>query len=569
MIRARAAAVFALLVAAPVLRARAQLPSPAITRASADTARWTRVTYVAGRSVYVAAGRDDGLTEGAELTIVRRGAIIATLRATFLSPRRASGEIVLRGDGGTDTVTVMVGDSARFIARPVPAHVAAVDSAGRAPPVTDTMAEQAGAAPTTSPAPDGAGRTLRTLGIRGRIGLRYLIVAQRDSGGLRLTQPAADIRVDGQRIGGTPLGFSVDARGRRTYASGGPAGTSKSDARTRVYHLSMSLATAGGGRVAVGRQFSEAFGNVSLFDGISADLTRRRWGAGMFAGTQPEPTSMSYASDVRELGAYVQTRGDGAHGSWSMTMGAVGSYHASEPNREFAFGQLTVGTPRFSLYAVQEVDYNRGWKSEAGERTLQPTSTFVSAQLRPVDPLTVAAGFDTRRGVRLWRDLLSPETEFDDRFRQGVWGSATFRAGSHLRLSADVRSSDGGDSSGTRATAVGGTIGVDRLTRSLLGANARTTRYRSPWLRGWLHSATLSVSPWDGPVRLEAEGGIRDERDQAGIAVTSAGASRMHWLGLSTEAALGRAWYMMLTATRETGGWESVHQVYASLTWRF
>jgi hypothetical protein len=513
--------------------------------------------------VYVSAGRDDGLEEGTELVVVRRGAAIATFRATFLSAHRASGEILRGGD----SIAVMVGDSARFIVRSAPQRVAADASAGRPPTLTDTL----GAPSTPGPVSSTAGRSLRALGIRGRVGLRYLIVAQQDSGGIRFTQPSADVRIDGQRIAGTPFGLALDARARRTYASLGGADADETSSRTHVYNLSLSLTTAGGARVAVGRQFSEAFGNVSLYDGVSANLTRRRWGAGLFAGTQPAPTNMSYSSDVRELGSYVQARGTTRdRQSWSMTVGAVGSYHASDPNREFAFGQLTINTARLSLYAVQEIDYNRGWKSDVGERTLQPTSTFLSVQLRPTEPVTVSAGFDTRRSVRLWRDLVSPETEFDDRFRQGVWGSASMRAGSHVRFSADVRSSDGGDSSSSRATAVGGTITVDRMLQRRLGMRARSTRYRSPWLDGWLHSAALSVSPWDGRLQLEVEGGIRNERDQPGFAVSGGpDASRMHWFGMNTEAALGRSWYLLLTATRETGGWESTHQTYTSLTWRF
>ena len=82
------------------------------------------------------------------------------------------------------------------------------------------------------------------------------------------------------------------------------------------------------------------------------------------------------------------------------------------------------------------------------------------------------------------------------------------------------------------------------------------------------HAATMSgrFPMHTGIVRNNA--GVQDEQAPL-VGASGPGASRMHWLGVSTEAALGRAWYVMLTATRETGGWESVHQAYASLTWRF
>lgn len=544
--------------------------APARTQAAgADSIRWATVTYLAGSSVYVNAGRDDGIRDGAELVVVRRGAVIARLRVAVVSSRRVSGEIV----AAEDSLLIAVGDSVRFVADP--AARGAVGS--RAIGADSASARQSVDSAFMPPlaAPDRPvrleHRSLRALGIRGRVGVRYMIVAQRDSGAMRFSQPAADIRIDGQRIGGTPIGLSVDARGRRTYLSRGDTGATRIDSRTHIYQLSASLANAGGARVTVGRQFTEAFANVSLYDGISAQLARRRWGSGLFAGTQPAAATMGFSTDVTEYGAYVQAHGDaGATGRWTTTVGAIGSYHASDPNREFAFTQLAVTTPRLSLYAVQEIDYNRGWKATAGEPTLQPTSTFLSAHVRPSDGLTVHAGFDSRRNVRLWRDLSSPETEFDDRFRKGVWGGVSLRASRHLRVSADLRSSDGGDSSGTRATAASASVAVDRIGSIPVSANVRSARFTSPWVEGWLHSGTASFTPRDGPVRLELEGGIRDQRDQPGVSVSgSLGRSRVYWFGVTTDVALGRAWYLVLTATRETGGWESAQHGYASLSWRF
>ena len=527
----------------------AQQPAP-FRPTPSDTVRWAQVTYVSGASVYVSAGRDDGLQEGWQLDVIRRGLRIAILRATDLSSHRAVCTLA-----GPDSVRVVVGDSVRFFVRPARPAVIAVDSvSGR------SMDSAATSSTMGRPA----------LGVRGRLGLRYLLVAQRDSGSGGFNQPAAEVRIDGQRIGGTPFGVSIDARGRRTYYSSQDSIAAFSPGRTFVYSLSSSYAAPSGVRVAVGRQFSEAFANVSLYDGVSADVSRERWGTGLFAGTQPAPTTMGLSLDVKEYGAYLQAHNAANEGTlWSMMIGGIGSYHASVVNREFGFAQIVVGTPHLSLYATQEVDYNRGWKTAAGERTLQPTNTYLSAQVRPSESVTIYGGFDSRRNVRLWRDLVSPETEFDDRFRYGTWGGASLRAGPVVRLSADVRSSDGGDSTGARALAGSGSLSVGPLA-GLVSAHLRTTRYRSPMLEGWLHSGAVSVSPWDGQVRIEAEGGIRDEHDAPGFAATgSVGSSRLHWFGLNTDVALGRAWYYTLTLTRGTGGWDSSDQVYTSLTWRF
>jgi len=557
MTLARMASTIGVVLALAVTRVAVAQPvtSRPAAPSSEDSVRWAQVTYVAGRSIYVSAGRSDGLSAAALLEVVRRGAIIAVLRAAVVSSRRAACEIV----GGGDSVTVAVGDSVRFVASP-----------GAMADVASERSEPAEPS-ASAPALAASERWRRQLGIGGRIGIRYLVVAQRDSGGFSMSQPAADIRIDGHRIAGTPLGVSIDARGRRTRVARSDTAGETTHGRTHVYKMSMSLATASGVRVAVGRQVSEAFASVSLYDGISADLTRGRWGTGLFAGSQPSAETMGYSAEVREYGAYAQTRlRSGSASTWSMTVGAIGSYHAGNPNREFAFAQMVIGTPRLSVYAVQEVDYNRGWKSDAGEQSVQPTSTFVSAQGRPWPALTVHAGFDSRRNVRLWRDHTNPETEFDDRFRQGVWAGAGVRAGRHLRFSADVRSSDASGSLGGRATAAGGTAALERLGPSLLDIRARSTRYTSPWLEGWLHAGALSVSPLDGLLRVEIEGGLRSEHDQPGASVTSnPDGTRLRWIGTTADVPLGRSWYLLLTATREAGAWESTDQMYASLTWRF
>ena len=544
----------------------AQQPStrtaPAST--SADSVRWARVTYLAGPSIYVNAGRDDGLEVGTHLDVVRAGAAIAGLRVVVISSHRASCEIV-RGD----SLSVVVGDSVRYVARILPGRpvvaAAAQDTTGVAPPL---------GADQQSVRDSGAGLRTRSgrfpgAALRGRVGVRYLVVAE-GAEGARFSQPAADVRLDGTRIGGSALGVTIDARGRRTVATRADTSTPRVDSRTHVYQMAVSLATTGGGRVAVGRQFSEAFANVSLYDGVSVELNRRRWGTGVFAGTQPAPSTMAYSRDVREAGTYIQAHNEVAGRRWAVTLGAIGSYHAKEPNREFAFSQLSVSSLRVSLFATQEVDYNRGWKVAAGERAIQPTSTFLSAQIRASDVVTVYGGFDTRRNVRLWRDLESPQTEFDDRFRQGVWGGASLRAGRHVRLSADVRSSDGGDSTGARATATGASLAVDQLGWSLLAAKARSTRYTSPWVEGWLHSASIAISPLNGQLRLEVEAGLRDEANRPGVSVTGMpGDNRVRWLTLDSDIALGRSWYVVVTGTREAGGWGPVTQSYASLSWRF
>ncbi|HXI21931.1 MAG TPA: hypothetical protein VNH46_12625, partial [Gemmatimonadales bacterium] len=70
--------------------------------------RLATVSYVAGTSVYVSAGRADGLIEGQQLSLIRHDSVAAVLKVMFLSSRQASTEIV---SGATD---IAVGEQVRF-----------------------------------------------------------------------------------------------------------------------------------------------------------------------------------------------------------------------------------------------------------------------------------------------------------------------------------------------------------------------------------------------------------------------------------------------------------------------
>jgi hypothetical protein len=210
----------------------------------------------------------------------------------------------------------------------------------------------------------------------------------------------------------------------------------------------------------------------------------------------------------------------------------------------------------------QEVDYNRGWKVKAGESALSPTSTYASLSLRPSNALTFRMGFDNRRNVRLYRDFINPLTQFDDAFRQGVWGGLLLSPGSGYHLGFDARNSTGGASGSARVFTL--TLGSDRLAGSGLSLSTRSTRYVTETNQGWLHSATLGISP-STTARLELNGGWRSNFNPLDNPETS----RLSWIGLDFDLSLGRAWYLLLSANHESGSNEAMNQVFGGLSLRF
>ena len=530
---------------APAARAQQAPAQPA--PATTDSTRLSTVTYISGASVYVGAGRADGIREGTSLEVFRRGVVIATLRAVFLASHSTSGEIV------SSTAPPAVGDSVRF--HPVVEQTIAADSNGAEAPVRPRTPSW-------------------KRPVRGHVGLRYLSISQPnlEGGAASFNQPSADVHLDATSRGGTTVGFVLDGRSRRTIGTR-ETQASALDQRTLVYEASLSMSHEGSGtRLSVGRQYSAALSSVSLFDGVTAELTQPRWGMGLFTGMQPDVATMNYSSAIQEAGGYVQVHNtpDGTV-PWSVTTGAVDSRDLGQINREYGFTQVTLSSRIVTLYATQEVDFNRGWKRTAGEAAVTPTSTFATLSIRPVDELSIQGGVDNRRNVRLYRDYISPETEFDDAFREGVWGGANLSLFHKIRIGGDARMSRGGVAGD--AEYYTGSFGLGPLSPLGFDGRLRSTSFRTANSTGWLHSWSAGVDPF-GVVRLEVNGGLRTQRLTVTPDTTTGltpfiPLSNARWIGASADISLGRSWYVLASGTRDGSGAELTNQLYCSLVFRF
>jgi hypothetical protein len=495
------------------------------------------ITYLTSATAYLDAGRLDGLREAARVEVVRGKATIGVLKVTFLASHRAACDIV------SSSAALAVGDTVRF----VPA----------APP------REAAAAVSPAPASTPERRARTGPGLRGRIGVEYFNIHQSDGAGGSLSQPSLSFRLDGHPVGAPSLNVTVDVRARRTHMIL-PDGSAVTDGRNRVYQAALSLNAPGSPtRVTLGRQLSWDLASVGLFDGVLAEVNEPDWSSGVFTGSQPEPLQLGLSSSVVELGGYAQRHSrPGAAAHWSVTLGATGSYEQAHANREFAFVQGSYVGPRLSTFLAQEIDYYRWWKLGPGMHAVSPTSTFATFQYRATATVTLDAGFDNRRNVRLYRDVVNPETTFDDAYRQGAWVGVWVQPSRRFRLGFDARSSGGGAAG--QASSYTLSLGVDRLTGLGLTLRTRSTRYTNPQLSGWLQSGALAFEPgaW---LRLQLNGGVRAERNPLADPV----ATSVTWVGADADLTLARAWYVMLSATHQRGGADGNDQAFGGLSFRF
>lgn len=513
------------------------------------------VTYLTGGSVYIDAGRDQGIAVGDTARVTREGSTVAFLRVAFVSTSKASCDTI-----HVDS-PVRVGDAVRYVAGAV-VEVTAGGAGGE--PAPDRVAGAArkgarsgtpasGVASTRRP---GAAARRGARPVRGRVGLGLLTVPPA-GGGPGYTQPSMTLRLDGSAASGAPLDFSVDVRGHRTYRAGSEGGTA------RVYRLSTAIRDeAATRRLSVGRQALPVSSSASLIDGVLAQLDGKRVSAGLFSGLEPAPSGYDFSTEIVQSGSFLQCRNaPGVVARWSATVGFVDSRHGGAVNRDFAFAQGYYFNRRLMLNISQELDLNPAWKRAMGEPSVSLTSTFATARAQLTPQIVVNGGFDNRRNVRLLRDRETPETDFDDRYRQGGWLGGSVDPVRNLRLGATARVRSGGATAA--AWTYSGSMEAFRLT-SLQGiVRIRTTRVTSGIEDGWLHSLGLEATLGAG-VRAGATMGT-----QRFTEIQSGGRRLVDWQTLNVDLGLARRWYLLLSAEHNRDDAGSRVQSYSSLNWMF
>lgn len=534
---------------APIVPATVAQPSPTAPKNVADLA--TKISYITGATVYLESGREDGLMEGDTLSVRRGDTEIGLVKVTFLSSHRAA----------CDTLKVSselkIGDVIRFVAHD---HVLLAQQQAQ-------QQQQQKIALITAPSPNmPMARTPKreVSPLHGRVGARFLSVQDRGSSGNGgFTQPALDVLMNGSNLSGVPIDLSLDARTRRTVTTIAGGGIT-SDASTRIYRASLSLHDKPGKfRMTIGRQTNPTLASVSIFDGVLAEYYGVRYSTGLFSGTQPDPVQDNISSSIFEHGAYVEmhTRGMSMR-HWSVALGGVTSTQDGQVNRDFLFTQAYYQTPNFGASLNQEVDVNRGWKLSVGEKRLTPTSTFAMMRFQVAKPLGINLGYDDRRNVRLYRDYISPATQFDDLYRSGGWIGMSLEAGPHMRFDSDFRKRAGAPAD--QSTAWSGGAQFMRMGLWNLTFRGRYSQYNSSTLLSRLTSFGASVDPV-GSVHVEGSGGTRSSINSGVVTATE----NVLWTSADLDLTLARRWYLNANIEHDRGTVSNITQEYVGLSWRF
>lgn len=495
-----------------------------IAGATTSFAATARVSYVTSRTFYVDAGTQDGLSVGALVEIVREGVVVGSGRVREVSTRRGACDWI---EGET---AVAVGDTIRFEAV--------------------TRAES----PSTAQS-SWWGRS----GLHGRIGMQSLHLRDHSGGGRDLDQPALDLRLRGDAVVGTPLSVEADIRARAIHRSTGAFEGTRS--HSRVYRLNTSADFAGL-RFVAGRQYAPMVHALNLFDGARLESMGQRWNFGVLAGTQPRSVDLGLSTRVFEAGVWATRRSTTPVQSWELTAAAIGSYEESTLDREALLLQGRWNNATWSTRIEQEIDLNRSWKNEAGESTLSATSTNFFVRWRMHRSSSLDFGLDTRRRVRLYRDRETPETDFDDTYRRGVWVGVHTRPLRGLDLGLRARSRGGAGASS--ADALTFTTAYRARWLGSWRLSTRSTVYRNELVEGWLNSGTLGRSIG---TRLETAvfGGVRKETGRSNDLMDGSDP----WFGMEFDVLLTHRAWMSGTYERSFEGEEAYEQVWLGTGLRF
>ncbi len=499
----------------------------AASSATAQESHTCSVKYLSADHAYLDAGSVDGLMVGSTITLTRDGDPITILRVEFVSEHSASclldpeGPEILTGDVGTFTAAL-------------------TESSGPEPTTPVQVRERA---TRTRPVRS----TADSPRLSGSVALQWEHNDDTSDADLDFDQPGLRYNL---RVDHLARGFTLRARGslRRDLRSRSYGPVSREEWRNRILEVSLSRLTDDDAwQMAFGRVGSRVTASVGPFDGAMVNRSMGGgWRLGVFSGLLPDWENAAQWTDDRVNGivAHLQ-RGDRATGRLDMSIAGVSRHRDGAIDRDYLAMSGTWRRDRISLTNTAQIDWNRGWRGEATNSTLNLSNIMLSARYRPDDRWRLSVTFDDREVVRTWSNHTLPDSLFESAGRRGLRAGATWRD-DRLSLAVD-----------------GGVRSDDRTDRKTASYSFRTSyrEWPAPGLR-----LGFDVRGFDGPTSNGTSPSLRlEHRGRNGASSRIAVGRRSYtlrafdlentgrWLSLSHDRDLGLRWSAALE-TRWDGG---------------
>ncbi len=448
------------------------------------------VKHVSAEHVYLDVGSVQGLAVGLVGRVVRGGQAIAEVEIVFVAEHSSSATV------SSQVQDIVAGDNVVFEVTEIPPAAVVV------PPAAARQRSR------TTGGGSSATRTSSKPRLRGSIAVQWDHGEETNDRNLQTDVFRVPFRLEARQVW---QGFDFHTRGslRRLERRGFSSVTPTGEWRNRI----QEVALVRNGRemawhFALGRIGGRVTNAAGPFDGLSIS---RRVGAGtrvgLFGGFAPEWGDLGFGTDDHLVGANFHFNRRTASGRMlDLVLAGIGRYRSGEISREYLTMTTTwQGTQGLSLLQAAEVDFNRGWRQEAGARAVVLSSVALTGRYQFNRQVGVDLGYDNREPVRTWETRSLPDSLFQNAGRQGL------RAGLRLRplrrvsvnlsgsLRKDERSGEDITSWNARVNAPG--VLAERLT--VFGG---VRGFDGPWLSGWAPSLGVTKSTVSG-YQLRAEGG--------------------------------------------------------------
>ena len=548
-----------------------------------------RIKYIAEGAVYLDGGRSTGLAEGMKLTVKWSGKvgigggngevvatrIIAQLRVVSVAEASAVCEVV------SSNGEMRVGDMAYLSRADAEARQVqqAAANARRYPQVIsftegDPLDEEKRAAVPRPPSPE-------VNRIRGRVGVEYSSIRDRDAGGPRSLQVGLVVRADMRRIAGTYWNFTGYWRGRLT-SRGAAKQETLTDLINRTYQLSLTYNNPQSPWVVgLGRSYLPWASSLNVIDGgYVGRRAGRHFTLGIFAGSTPDPTAWNYNPN-RQLGGGFANFESGSFESVRMTstVGAAISRIYWKPDRQFVFAENGLFFKRaLAVYHSLEADLVRtqpaATTSTTSTGTLPAPGTTTTSSSKPVvsrSYLTVRVqphrivSFDVSHNY--FRELPTFDSRLvgtglvDKYLFQGLSAGVRFDLPYRVSIYSSAGRSHGtGDARKSWNQMYGITLG--EIGRTGLRADLRYSKFDSSFGRGHYQAFSLSRMIGEG-FRLEVQAGQQD------FLSPLSQQNRARFLNSSMEWFLGSHFFLGSGFTSYRGETQNYDQWFFNLGYRF
>lgn len=386
------------------------LAGPALAE---EPSPWLAVNYVSASTVYLGAGRADGLAVGDRLVVVRRGEEIAELEVAYVAEHSAACRVEL------ERRAVEPGDRARVVAK-------------AAPPVeTQPPEPQEPKEPVPPPPPPPAvgetsaidlvsrGRDAEAPWARmtGTVSWRWQSFDGADGRGF--DESTARLSLAARQLGRRAYDVRIRLRSREIRRQP----DAESDTSDRLYEFAL-VHDPPDGRFSfqVGRLGASPFAALGYLDGFVGQLrVHRNLRLGAFYGTRPEIEELGFASSGQKYGGFlkVSTEREASGFFAEMLVAGIGEYLGGEVDREYVAVESRLGSQRWHFYQRAEIDLNSAWRKTLAGEPYQVSNLSLSGSFRPTETVRVSISYDQRRRYRTLDTRELPEDLFDDFLRQG------------------------------------------------------------------------------------------------------------------------------------------------------